>query len=96
MSDRTQRRVVCAALYDSELDMSICGPRHCDMTMHYIICAMPNDIRDQLRRGKQGFVDQWGKFMTREEAFEVATAAGQIIEKTGNPDSKELFSEDLY
>lgn len=94
--DKLIRRVVCAALRDEELDLNICGPRHCDMTMHYIISSMESDIRDQLRRGEQGFVDQWGKFMTREEAFEVATEAGQIIKKTGNPDSKELFSEDIY
>jgi hypothetical protein len=95
-SKRSQRRVVCAALYDLELDMCVLGARHCDMSMHYTICAMPNDIRDQLRHGEQGFIDQWGKFMNRKEAFEVATAAGQIIQKTGNPDSKELFSEDIY
>lgn len=30
------------------------------------------------------------------EAYEAAKASGQIRQKTGNPDSKELFSEDLY
>lgn len=95
-SDIPQRRVVCAALRDEELDLNICSPRHFDMTMHYIICSMEPDIRAQIRSGKQGFVDQWGIFMSREEAFEVATAAGQIIKKTGNPNSKQLFSEDIY
>jgi hypothetical protein len=50
----------------------------------------------QIESAEQGFIDQWGKFMGREEAFDVATAAGQIRHKSGNPDSKELFSEDLY
>jgi hypothetical protein len=33
--------------------------------------------------------------MTREEAFEVASAAGQIIRRVGGDDGK-LFSENLY
>lgn len=90
-----ERRVVCASLYDKELDLNICGARHCDTVMWYQICAMEG-MKERVPSMEQGFIDQWGKFMSREEAFEVATAAEQIIKKTGNPDSKELFSEDIY
>ncbi|ARK07913.1 hypothetical protein phiA829_093 [Aeromonas phage phiA8-29] len=46
---------------------------------------------------EQGFIDQWGKFMNREEALAVATAAGQINARRPKtfPETK-LFSEDLY
>lgn len=87
------RRVVCAALMlNGNL---ILGPRHFDDTMwRQIYNIYINSLAAQ--EAKQGFIDQWGEFMTRAEAFEVATAAGQIIKKTGNPKSKELFSEDIY
>jgi hypothetical protein len=98
MRDRTQRRIVCAAI--SKGGQTILGARHFDKIMHQVIEQIAigkiPGFQEYMRDADQGFIDQWGKFMTREEAFEVATAAGQILEKTGNPDSKELFSEDLY
>lgn len=88
--DRTQRRVVCAAIRKNGF-MAL-GPRHFDRVMHDQIGELPFPMRD----AEEGFIDQWGRFMTREEAFEVASAAGQIRQKTGNLSSRELFSEDLY
>lgn len=43
----------------------------------------------------QGFIDQWGVFMIREEAFSVSTMTGQIIRRCGG-DRRSLFSENLY
>lgn len=88
--DRTQRRVVCAALATG--GFIVLGPRHFDQTMQ----GQLSQANVPVLPCEQGFIDQWGKFMNRKEAFEVATAAGQILQKTGNPDSKELFSEDIY
>lgn len=45
--------------------------------------------------GEQGFLDQWSRFMTRKEAYQVAVAAGQI-DPTKTPQPDTLFSEDLY
>jgi hypothetical protein len=47
---------------------------------------------------EQGFIDQKGKFLNREEAYVIAEAAGQVIGKViprrcGRP---ELYSENLY
>lgn len=56
-------------------------------------------IRDLRNCGdyEQGFIDQWGKFMNREEALAVATAAGQInVRRPKTFPETELFSEDLY
>lgn len=89
--ERGVRRVVCAAnLYGN--GVMLVGPRHFDATM-----------RDQFRRFKltpgaphvQGFIDQWGDFMTREEALQVAREQGQIRHRCGG-DEAELFSENLY
>jgi hypothetical protein len=44
---------------------------------------------------EQGFIDQFGVFMTREEAYVVAKAAGQIKYRCGGDDGV-LFSENLY
>jgi hypothetical protein len=46
-------------------------------------------------RAEQGFVDQRGEYLTREEAFEVASKAGQIIRRCGGDEGR-LFSENLY
>ena len=41
---------------------------------------------------KQGFYTSYGRFVSREEALQIAKDAGQIKET----DSNRLFSEDLY
>ena len=90
-AERTQRRVVCSAV--SKDGQLILGPRHFDPTMQWQLAKYKGW---HWHDAEQGFIDQWGKFMTREEAFEVANTAGQIRVKTGNPSSRKLFSEDLY
>jgi hypothetical protein len=78
-----QRVVVCAALRRREV--IICGPRHWDS-----IC------RGTSKDGwEQGFVDQKGVFLTREEAWPIAKAAGQIIRRVGGDEGR-LYSENLY
>ena len=84
-----QRRVVCAAnrFHDGVI---ILGARHWDQLMR--------DHAIQLGRmqcgAEQGFIDQFRVFMTREEAWQVAVDAGQIIRDVGC--SGELYSENLY
>lgn len=82
------RVVVCAAVRSLINPFIIwVGPRHFDMTMREY---MPGKID-----GEQGFIDQFGKFMTRQEAWKVAEAAGQIKYRCGGDEGK-LFSENLY
>lgn len=45
--------------------------------------------------GIQGFVDEDGNFLTREEAVKVAIDLGQVKEENLHVSGK-LFSEDLY
>lgn len=99
-----QRRVVCAAnRNDATGDLAI-GPRHFDATMRAGIDACvagapyPNQARAEWRKASQGFIDQWGTFMDRCEAFAVAKAAGQILygPHLGHCEPPELDSSDLY
>lgn len=93
------RVVVCAANYyempNGQEPLIICSPRHFDNTMHRVILEVKG-----IRSAKppiQGFVDQWGVFMNRADALDVATAAGQIdVRRPKTPPSYKLFSEDLY
>lgn len=94
------RFVVCAACRYG--DMIVCGARHYDKVMHSVLAQLREDkLFDFEREGRaeQGFIDQYGVFMDRKEAFEVAKAAGQLNvrrTKSQSPSSTTLFSEDLY
>jgi len=81
------RRVVCAAIYNKNTKHIILGPRH----FHCF-----KQVEDNPADYEQGFVDQYMHFLTREEAFILATEKNQIIKKTGSSTSKTLFSEDIY
>lgn len=82
-------KIVCAACKNIHRGEIILGVRHFDKIMHDQI-KMANLGRDWI----QGFVDNKGNFLTREEALKVATEAKQLIRKTQPED--QLFSEDLY
>lgn len=88
---RGQRRVVCAAVRFEDGDMLV-GPRHFDKVMRE-----QADRREgaEVEAYTQGFIDQHGVFMTREEALDVALKAGQRIFRCGGDESK-LYSENLY
>ena len=84
------RRVVCSAnLFPC--GTIIIGVRHWDPLMRKQAKAYGLN-KDGV---EQGFIDQWGVFMTREEAWIVAEAANQIIYR-GNWGSGVLYSENLY
>ncbi len=85
-----KQRVVCSAIRNEEGQI-ICGPRHFDMTMNQqIVLSGFSWVRS-----KQGFVDQFGEFLTREDAYVIAKDNGQIIRRCGGDEGK-LFSENLY
>lgn len=73
--------------------------RHCHLFAEYNARARedgwdapwegwPSDL---IREGEQGFVDEHGAFLTREEAAQHAYACGQIVAP-----KKALFSEDVW
>ncbi len=81
---------MCAACKCPDTGTVILGARHFDTTMHTTIRA----LGVKATKYEQGFIDQWGDFMDRKEALEVAKDADQILEKTFPEDI--LFSEDIY
>lgn len=86
-----QRRIVCAAMRNA-WNSVICSPRHWDDTARRLVLYRPDMWRDS---AEQGFVDQQGVFLTREEAWPIALAAGQIIRRVGGDEGR-LFSENMY
>lgn len=84
-------RIVCAAMMNSDKRV-ICSPRHFDSVAH---AAISDSRRTGWKTAIQGFVDNRGNFLTREEAWPIAVAAGQIIRRVGG-DEGCLYSENLY
>ena len=69
--------------------------------MHNIIRRMNRDapVGDKRHiQWEQGFVNQFGEFLTREEAWEIADAQGKVdIERNGGENTRgTLYSEGLY
>lgn len=97
MSTDTSRpapRIVCAA-NRNQAGKILLGVRHWDkfMTDHkvWVDAFAP---RNAYKWG-QGFIDQFGEFYTREEAWKVAEANGQIT-RDHDVCPGTLFSEHLY
>ena len=97
--ERRVRRVVCAAIRAADGDVLL-GVRHYSTDMHRQIECRIDGVKFKHRRAEdQGFVDQHGVFMTREEAYKVADEQGQIWDWRACGDGLEgrkLYSEGLY
>lgn len=86
----TPRRVVCAANRHKTKGIIICGARHWDKLMR----GQVNAMGEKPIGWDQGFVDQFGDWMDREEAWKVATDQNQITREVSSPGT--LYSENLY
>lgn len=89
-----QRRIVCAANRHPETKRIILGARHFDHLMR----QAAKDTGLKWTASEQGFIDERGNFLTREEAWVVAEKAGQIVRRVGGDsiNGGHLFSENLY
>lgn len=87
----TPRRIVCAACRWPDGHV-ILGIRHFSPDMHLSAALQgydPKDCRDQ------GFVDQFGNYLNRQEAYVIAAGNGQYQPyEPYTPGT--LYSEDLY
>lgn len=86
----TPRRIVCAAM--SKDGRIVTGARHFDKVMRNQMEA--SEGIEWWRSCKQGFIDQFGDFLNREEAWDVAKEQDQI--RRDLPTEGYLFSENLY
>ena len=86
------QRVVCAAIKHKRSGKIICGARHFDIIMQQ---QLTEDEFGVWADAEQGFIDQWGTFLTRQEAHDIAIRQNQCINGKPHLDGI-LFSEDLY
>ncbi len=87
-------KIVCAAnLFDD--GVIVIGARHYDTIMHATIDLLGDKIKG---RPIQGFIDKFGVFHTRKEAWKIAVQADQIFRRCGGDDKDNgtLYSENLY
>lgn len=89
----TPRRIVCAAIKHKVTGRIIAGARHYDKIMRAQIAA--SEGIKSWRGAAQGFIDQFGDFLERDEACVVAKAQRQRRHRCGG-DEKTLYSENLY
>jgi len=93
-SNGVKRIVVCAA--NKYGDLIVCSARHYDRRMHNTMKYLDSH-RIPADQEVQGFIDQFGTFMDREEAMQIVLGNNQKFNKVRNGgDTKELFSEGLY
>lgn len=89
--DLTPRIIVCAAIQKE--GRIITGARHYDKIMHQQIAA--SEGKDFWKaKAEQGFIDQFGDFIDRREAWKIAEKQNQIKRKVSSPGI--LYSENLY
>ena len=90
------RRIICAA--NNYGGYIVTGARHFCPIMCMQIDSVGHDLLLEFAGGydnvEQGFIDQYGLFMDREEAYQVAKAAGQIL--TRHEWGETLYSESIY
>ena len=85
-----ERHVVCAANRWPD-GLIVLGVRHYCPLMHSSLDRMGITERAE----EQGFVDQWGNFMTRDEALAVVKMTNQPL-RTPYDKWDTLYSENLY
>lgn len=103
-SSPKQRRIVCAAcrVQIGEQTLVVLGARHMDRRMTRNLEAMGWSKYVRRRRAdiEDGFIDQYGVFHTREDAWVIAETANQIVYRipsdTNADGSHKLWSENLY
>ena len=91
------RKIVCAACVAG--DLIIAGARHWDSVMNNVLDTLQAEgSKLKGKDFKQGFIDQYGIYLSREDAMKVALSAGQDIdiERCCGGSKTTLYSEGLY
>ncbi|KLT48582.1 hypothetical protein [Pasteurella multocida] len=91
--------IVCAACeledYTTKELHLVTGARHYDAFMRKQIRSIENGTQYPLIGKKQGFITNFGRFVDRKQALEIAKKNDQIKFDIGYP-PEELYSEMLY
>ena len=93
---KPKQRIVCAAIRNKITHQIIIGVRHYDSFMRDHIERFES-FQDRMnwRKADQGFVNQFGEYLSREEAHLIAKGNDQILHRCGGDDHT-LYSENLY
>lgn len=92
---KNKQKIVCAAIRNKKTGLILCGARHFDEVMQQFFVHDDKEL-GHWADADQGFIDQFGAFLTREEAYVIAESQDQF-KGEGAPHTKGfLFSEDLY
>lgn len=93
-----EQHVVCAAVRLQD-GLIVCGARHFDMLMRAQLDRICGKRIDTLLKGaEQGFIDQFGTFLSRKDAYRIAQSVPQPRRTGGgwHTGVHDLYSEDLY
>lgn len=91
LTNKKTQRIVCAAI-KLRGGLIVTGVRHfCP-----VMIAQLKRIKLKVTNCEQGFVDQWGNFLTREEAYPIAKRQDQFKGHHAGRKIGWLCSEDLY
>lgn len=89
------RQIVVAAACKHGATVLV-GPRHWDRVIRAQYDRLGAQYRAPIGYFEQGFLDQFGDFLTREDALRIAKESGQALDMDRNNSDTQLFSEGLY
>jgi hypothetical protein len=96
---RPDPHIVCAAMRSRKTGRIVCGARHFDIIMRQFTTSQSLFRRPKVSKEwksvEQGFIDQFGQFHDRKQAYEIAARQGQIRRPEGGTPGT-LYSENLY
>lgn len=89
------RRVVCAAIRSRKSGKVICGARHYDPIMRSQLEVYDAVAPINKAEIDQGFIDNFGNFLTREDALIVALAANDGLMTDDTPAEVEQWTANV-
>ena len=82
----------CQVQLENGKVVTLVGARHWDNVMN----AQYGCIGGDILHDRQGFIDQFGTYLTREESLDIVVASGQPFDLERNGSNTELYSEGIY
>lgn len=90
---KVERVIVCAA--NRHKDFIVTGSRHFSVPMLFTMNLLGGDALHAYGECEQGFIDQYGMFWNRTDAYNLCVSQGRKLLDEGQSNC-ELFSEHLY
>ena len=92
-----QQVVVTAACKLMSSSLILVGARHWDKVMlRQFRSTCPHAKKPTANMWEQGFIDQFGTFLTRTESMKIVKASGQPFNAEHNGGTIHLFSEGIH